>query len=288
MRRSWKLGRIAGIDLSVHWSFVLLLLWVLLSSLTAGGLHRAVGETLFVLLLFGCVVLHELGHALAARGFGIPTHGITLLPIGGVAQLETIPRHPWQELAIAVAGPAVNVVIAGVLLPLVIALYGLGQITPWGLIGGGFVARLLLVNVVLVLFNLIPAFPMDGGRVLRSILAILVADYTTATRWAVRVGQVVAGLLAVAAVLLLQNPMLLLIAVFVFFAAEAELRQAMHDGLGPDQPVASFNRLLTAPAQLVDHPVPGSARIADSLNRRDPAVVTLVLWSNHLPAVPRD
>jgi hypothetical protein len=175
-----------------------------------------------------------------------------------------------------------------VLLPLVIALNGLGPISPWGLIGGGFVARLLLVNIVLVLFNLIPAFPMDGGRVLRSILAILVADYMTATRWAVRVGQVVAGLLGIAAVLLLQNPMLMLIAVFVFFAAETELRQAMQDRLGPDRPVASFHRFDTVPAQWIDHPAPRGDRVADSSARRDPAVVTLVPWPNHWPVVPRD
>ena len=129
------------------------------------------GEVLFVVLLFGCVVLHELGHAFAARAFGIPTHGITLLPIGGVAQLDRIPRNPFQELVIALAGPAVNVAIALLLIPFVAALYGLGQITPLGLISGGFVARLLLVNLVLVAFNLIPAFPMDGGRVLRALLA---------------------------------------------------------------------------------------------------------------------
>ena len=124
MRGSWKLSRIAGIDISMHWTFALLLLWVLISAVSAGGLTHAVGEVLFVVLLFGCVVLHELGHALAARAFGIPTHGITLLPIGGVAQLDRIPRNPLQELVIALAGPAVNVVIAALLIPVVTASTG--------------------------------------------------------------------------------------------------------------------------------------------------------------------
>lgn len=291
IRGSWKLGRIVGIDLSVHWSFLLLLLWVLMSSLAAGGLSRAVGETVFISLLFGCVVLHELGHALAARAFGIPTHGITLLPIGGVAQLDRIPRNPWQEFAIAVAGPAVNIVIAALLFPLVIAFYGLGQITPWGLIGGGFVVRLLLVNIVLVVFNLIPAFPMDGGRVLRSILAMGMADYGMATRWAVRVGQVMAGLLGIAALLYLQNPMLLLIAAFVFFAAESELRQATQDRVDSGPTAASLERLFPSPSPspLERHPLRAGFRPIDmSKPRRDAATVPLVIWLTRQPIGPRD
>jgi Zn-dependent protease len=222
MRGSWRLTRIAGIDISIHWSFGLLLAWVMFSALFAGGVVTAFSEVAFISLLFGCVVLHELGHAMAARAFGIPTHGITLLPIGGVAQLDRIPRNPWQEFVIAIAGPAVNVVIAvGLFLVLPIS-YGVGELASVGWFTGGLATRLLIVNIALVVFNMLPAFPMDGGRVLRAILAAF-TDYYSATRMAVRVGQGVAILFVIAG--LLYNPMLLLIAAFVVLAAQAELRQ---------------------------------------------------------------
>lgn len=277
MKGSWKLSRVAGIDVSVHWTFVVLLVWVLLSALSAGGPARALGDVLFLVLLFGCVLLHELGHALTARLFGIPTHGITLLPIGGVAQLDRIPRNPWQELVIALAGPAVNVVIAVMLLPVVGALYGLGQITSLGLISGGFLARLLLVNVGLVVFNLIPAFPMDGGRVLRACLALL-TNYQTATRLAVRVGQVAAVLLGLAGLLLLHNPLLLLVAVFVFFAAAGELRQTLRE----TQSAASMmDSLADRPAVWNPRPqtTAGQGPVWHSPAIAPPGVVTVVVWS---------
>ena len=182
-------------------------------------------QLVFVLMLFGCVVLHELGHALAARSFGIATRGITLLPIGGVAHLERIPRNPAQELVIALAGPAVNVLIAAVLFA-VLTLGGGFQQAIVSLDGGSgaLLPKLLIVNLALVVFNLIPAFPMDGGRVLRAMLALM-TDYLSATRWAVRTGQFVACLLALLG--FVYNPMLLLIAAFVVFAAESELRHVM-------------------------------------------------------------
>ncbi len=224
MRGSWRLTRIAGIDVSIHWSFGLLLAFILVSGLFAGGVVTALSELAFISLLFGCVVLHELGHALAARAFGIPTHGITLLPIGGVAQLDRIPRNPWQEFVIAIAGPAVNVVLAvGLFLFLPIS-YGLGEIASVGWLAGGLATRLLIVNIALVIFNMLPAFPMDGGRVLRAVLATF-TDYCDATRIAVRVGQAVAVLFVIAG--LFYNPFLLLIAAFVVLAAQAELRQVL-------------------------------------------------------------
>ena len=171
-------------------------------------------------------------------------------------------RNPFQELVIAVAGPAVNVVIAAVLIPVVATLYGIGQITPWGLVGGGFVARLLLVNLVLVAFNLIPAFPMDGGRVLRAFLALM-TDYSSATRWAVRIGQTTAVVLGVWGFLMLQNPLLLIMATFLVFAAEGELRQALQAEVRGDEPdaaivTARLVRETSAPRRLIvlEHPTP--------------------------------
>jgi Zn-dependent protease len=153
---SWKLGRISGIDLYVHSTFLLILLF-------PGALS---GVPLLV-LVFGCVLLHELGHALMARRFGITTADITLYPIGGVARLNRIPKAPGAEFLIALAGPAVNFAIVLALLAFEVALYGFG-VPP---LFGGLVAWLMIVNLSLGLFNLIPAFPMDGGRVLRAALS---------------------------------------------------------------------------------------------------------------------
>ncbi|MCA9108422.1 MAG: site-2 protease family protein [Planctomycetaceae bacterium] len=172
MKSSLKLGQIAGIGVFVHWSFFLLLAWIIYMGIAAGETAAVViGGVGFILALFGCIVLHELGHALMARRFHVQTRDITLLPIGGVARLERIPRDPTQELLIAVAGPAVNVVIA-IVLAAVIVLFGhVDQLGTTRLLTGQFLARLMWVNLGLVLFNLIPAFPMDGGRVLRALLA---------------------------------------------------------------------------------------------------------------------
>jgi len=216
----WKLGNLAGIGVYLHWSFWLLPAWILLSG---GGLAGAVGSVLFVFAIFGCVVLHELGHALMARHYGIGTRDITLYPIGGVASLERMPRRPSQELAIALAGPAVNVVIAGMLFT-VLLVAGIGAQTPtFSLIGGSFLLNLLAVNVALVVFNMLPAFPMDGGRVLRAFLAMRV-PYLRATEIAVRVGQGVAIVLGLIG--LLTGGTLLFVALFVFLAAQAELAMA--------------------------------------------------------------
>ena len=217
MNNSWYLGRLANIDIRVHWTFLLLPVWIYFSSLASGsGAVVAVTSVLFVLAIFGCVVLHELGHALTARKFGVATRDITLLPIGGVASLERMPRKPEQELAIAVAGPAVNVVIAIVLAILLVLL---GGALPGGIFR--FLARLALVNVGLVVFNMIPAFPMDGGRVLRSVLAMFL-PYARATELAAHVGQVVAVALGLLG-LVSGNVMLVFVALFVFFAAKGEV-----------------------------------------------------------------
>jgi len=177
----------------------------------------------FTLLLFLCVLLHEFGHAFAARAYGIRTPDITLLPIGGVARLERMPDKPVQELVVAVAGPAVNVAIALVLVAFMAAKLRMSDLTGIDRGGGGLLENLLAVNVMLVAFNAIPAFPMDGGRVLRALLA-MVMDHTLATTIAARVGQ---GLAVVFAVVSFFGPsMLLFIAVFVFFSAQQELAYA--------------------------------------------------------------
>ena len=217
----WTLGNISGIKVKVHWTFALLPLYIYLSSLVAGsGLAGATLSVIFVLAIFACVLLHELGHAFAARQFGIPTRDITLLPIGGVAALESIPQNPLQEMWIAVAGPLVNVAIAAVLLLVI------GSEAAFN---GSFLGQLALANIALVIFNMIPAFPMDGGRVLRSSLALFM-KWTAATQVAVAVGKVVAFALGFAG-LFSGNFMLVFVALFVFVAANAELYNVQHADL---------------------------------------------------------
>lgn len=206
----WKLGRFFGIDVSLHWTLLLFIAWTAFAP--AGGIMGAITLS----AIFACVLLHELGHSLAARQFGIHTSSITLLPIGGIAALERMPRKPAQELWIAVAGPLVNVVIAGLLF----LSLGFVQLIAPSL--AGWVQYLMFANLVLVAFNLLPAFPMDGGRVLRSLLA-MVMPYLQATRIAAGLGKVVALGLACLG-LLSGHLMLMLAAGFVFFAGSAEAR----------------------------------------------------------------
>src|SRR4051794_26734846 len=191
MAWSWKIGRVAGIPIFVHWTFLILIAFILISQLGSNeGLGPALLSVVFVLALFGCVVLHELGHALTAQRFGVQTTDITLLPIGGLARLQRIPEHPGQELAIALAGPAVNVVIVAVLLLAGVA-FPVDVNNPQHLVVDRFWPKLLVVNVFLALFNMLPAFPMDGGRVLRAVLAMRM-EYARATRLAASVGQMMA------------------------------------------------------------------------------------------------
>ena len=222
--------RIAGIQLRIHVTFVLLIAWIAFAYYTHGGSSAAVGAVVFILLLFACVVLHEFGHALAGKAFGINTPDITLLPIGGVARLERIPDEPLQELVIAVAGPAVT-----------------GLIALGAFIGGGWwdyplttqtsIPNLLFtMNVVLLLFNLLPAFPMDGGRVLRALLATRMS-YARATQVAATIGQgfaFVFGFLG-----LFGNPFLIFIALFVYIGASQEAALAQMKDVSRRFPVSS-------------------------------------------------
>jgi len=220
MKWSWKLGRFAGIDVYMHATFLLLIGWIALSHwLQARSLAATLAGVGFILALFVCVILHEYGHALTARRFGIRTRDITLLPIGGLARLERMPEKPMQELWVALAGPAVNVLIAALLFAWLLLTNGLEPLSSLGVAGGSFVERLLVANVFLVLFNLLPAFPMDGGRVLRALLASRM-EYTKATQTAASVGQGMAFLFGLVG--LFVNPFLLFIAFFVWIGAAQE------------------------------------------------------------------
>ena len=220
---SFQIARIAGIDVRIHATFLLLLAWLGLGYYESGGLGAVVAGLGFILLLFACVVLHEFGHALAARAYGIHTPDITLLPIGGVARLERMPEKPSQELVVAMAGPAVNVVIAFGLYIVLGKFFDLGDLASVEDQRGNLLTKLLAINVMLVVFNLIPAFPMDGGRILRALLATRI-KHARATRIAAGIGQALAVLLGILG--LLGNPLLLFIAVFVFFGAQQEAAYA--------------------------------------------------------------
>jgi len=220
---SFQIARIAGIDVRIHATFLLLLAWLGLGYYESGGVGAVVAGLGFILLLFACVVLHEFGHALAARAYGIHTPDITLLPIGGVARLERMPEKPSQELVVAMAGPAVNVVIAFGLYIVLGKFFDLGDLASVEDQRGNLLTKLLAINVMLVVFNLIPAFPMDGGRILRALLATRI-KHARATRIAAGIGQALAVLLGILG--LLGNPLLLFIAVFVFFGAQQEAAYA--------------------------------------------------------------
>lgn len=240
MRWSWQVARVAGIPIRIHATFLLLIGWIFFGILAEGqGVAPALEAAALLLAVFACIVLHEFGHALTARRYGIRTRDITLLPIGGVARLERIPERPLHEFLVAVAGPAVTLIIAGGLFATLSAVWPdmarrlIVYLTPfWNVFfrtppleaPGGFVAELFLVNVMILLFNLIPAFPMDGGRVLRAVLATRL-DYVRATQIAAAVGQIAAVLFAVVGINS-HNLLLPLVALFVFLAAGQESSMA--------------------------------------------------------------
>lgn len=220
MKWSFSIARVAGIDVRIHLTFFLLLAWFGVDYYREGGWLGAWAGMAFICLLFLCVLLHEFGHAFAAKYFGINTPDITLLPIGGVARLERMPDSPFQELVVAVAGPAVNVFIAAGLYIYIGRFTDLKEIATLDQPGSSLLLKLMAVNIALVVFNLIPAFPMDGGRILRALLATQLS-HAKATRIAARVGQGVAILFGILGIM--GNPFLLLIAVFVFLGAQQEV-----------------------------------------------------------------
>lgn len=281
MKWQWKIGRFAGIDVFVHATFVLLIGWVGYNYWREyQDWTRVIMGILFILALFVCVVLHEYGHALTARKYGIKTRDITLYPIGGVARLERLPDRPIEELWVALAGPAVNVVIAALLLAYLLLTDGLVPIADMSFTQGSFVERLVAVNISLVLFNLIPAFPMDGGRVLRALLALKL-EYVQATQIAATIGQGIALLFGFIG--LFTNSFLLFIALFVWIGAgqEASMVQVRHSLggipitramqtnfqiLSPSDTLARVVELILAGSQQ-DFPVVENGRVIGILDR---------------------
>jgi Zn-dependent protease/predicted transcriptional regulator len=276
-------ARIAGIDLRIHATFILLLAWIALSHLLHGhGAALALQALLMILCVFGIVVLHELGHALVARRFGIQTQDITLLPIGGVARLERIPTRPVEELLIAIAGPAVNVVLAGALLLSLLLTGGSASFAELGSTSAPLLQQLLWINISLAAFNLIPAFPMDGGRVLRALLATRLPR-ARATTLAATVGQGFALLLGLLG--LFVNPILILFALFIWIGAQQEAQQTVTESLlakysagqamvteveavSPEATLAAVSERVLAGFQQ-DFPVMGNGHVIGVLTFRD-------------------
>lgn len=280
MRWTWKLGKVAGIPIQVHATFLLLVAWVAWIYWQLEPSITSVRDgVVFLLVVFGVVVLHELSHALTARAFGVRTTDITLLPIGGVSRLERQPEEPHQELLVALAGPALNFVLAALCL-VVLAVRAPDQ--PGALEAAvkepTLLANLLWVNVALGVFNLLPAFPMDGGRVVRSALS-MITTRARATRIAAGLGKVLAGVFV--AVGVLYNPILALIGFFVWLGASAEaasvdMREAMEglrvgdamisrfEALAPNDPLAAPVHLLLSTFQQ-DFPVVDQGRLVGML-----------------------
>jgi Zn-dependent protease len=308
---SIKLAEVRGIGVYVHATFFLLLIWAGLGAWEDDHTLAAVlDRTILLGAVFGIVVLHELGHAAAAQRYGVSTRDITLLPIGGVARMDRIPEVPSQELVIALAGPAVNVAIA-------VALYAglsitgtLGTIDESTLVKGSLAQRLMLINVSLAMFNLLPAFPLDGGRALRALLATRL-PYPQATRIAASAGQGIAVLLGMVG--LMGNPMLVFIALFVWIGAEFEARMATASlvlgsipvrramltdfrTLTPDASLERAVELMLAGSQR-EFPVLEDGRVAGfltqeglikALARSPSATVGTVMCRDFRPAAPED
>lgn len=258
---SLTLGSIAGTAVRIHVTFLLLLAWIGFAAFQSGGSQAAVSGVVFIVLLFACVLAHEFGHIAMARRFGIATPDVTLLPIGGVASLERMPESPREQLLVALAGPAVNVVIAAVLL-LWLSLTADGADLAKGMSrvedpNVGLAARLAAANIVLVVFNLIPAFPMDGGRVLNALLAMRM-DKGRAIEISARIGQVMAFVFGFLG-LVNANPLLVFVAIFVYIAAASEVQTSSLETMtsGLDVSDAMETRFAT---------VPVDATVGDAVN----------------------
>jgi Zn-dependent protease/CBS domain-containing protein len=248
MRWSLTLGSIGGTAIRIHVTFLLFLIWLGAIYYRQGGAEAAWQGTIFVVLIFLCVLLHELGHVFAARRYGVKTRDVTLWPFGGIASMEQMPEKPAEELVVALAGPAVNVVIAAVLLLWLGSRLDPENLTKIDDPAVSMAAKVAGANIILVLFNMIPAFPMDGGRVLRALLAIWMGN-ARATEVAAAIGQGFAVVFGIVGIF--YNPMLLIIAVFIFLAAsgeaaQAQLRAVAQGALVSDAMITKFESLGTS------------------------------------------
>lgn len=312
MKWSFKVARFAGIDVFVHFTFILLIGWVaMIHWRQEQSVSAALAGVFFILVIFLCVVLHEFGHALMARRYGIKTRDIILLPIGGVARLERLPTNPLQELWVAIAGPAVNLVIVVILFTWLKLTASFEPLQTLTLTTGSFLERIMAVNMFMIVFNMIPAFPMDGGRVLRAWLATR-NEYGRATQIAASIGQAIAVVFGFIG--LLYNPFLLFIALFVWIgatqeASTAQFKSAM-GGIPVQQAMVSdFKTLrvndsldkaveLTLSGSQKDFPVIDSSEIAGILTQTDllkalsqrhnHATVASALQSNFVSVDPRE
>lgn len=301
---SLALGKFGDTTVRLHWSFLLFVFWIASIFLLREGAAAAVGWLVFLALLFLCVVLHEFGHILTARHFGVKTPEVLLLPIGGVSRLERFPEEPYQELLIALAGPAVSLAIGlALLLPLGFPPFPSSPVDP-GL--GTVLVQIGWINLFLAGFNLLPAFPMDGGRVLRALLASRLG-YARGTRIAAAAGQAAAAVFGLLG-LVSGNVILVLIAVFVYLAAGAEagmvqMRNATLGLTAADVMITDFECLRTGdPASAAaealirtsqrEFPVvDGSGRLCGVLTRddiikaihRDPAMLVLEAMQADVP-----
>lgn len=283
MSWSLRIGSIAGTAVRVHITFLLFLAWIFAASYASGGSAAAWSGITFMVLLFTCVLLHEFGHILTARAFGVRTPDVTLLPIGGVARLAQIPERPSEEFLVAIAGPMVNVVISIALVVLAGAKLDLGPLATVDDTRIPLVDKLATVNLFLAAFNMIPAFPMDGGRVLRALLASQLG-FVRATSIAAAIGQGVAFLLGFLG--LLYNPILIFIAIFVYLAAASEshmvaLRSVAHglptsfatmtqfSTLSPDSRIGDAVDLVLHTSQNEFPVTDASGRLAGLLGRAD-------------------
>lgn len=284
MRWSVKVARLAGVVVYVHFTFFVLLAWIgVAGGLEKGSLAAAAEAVGFTTTLFGCVVLHELGHAFMARRFAIRTKDIVLFPFGGVGRLERIPEVPSQEFLIALAGPAVSVGIAAALFAALRLQGSAPQLEEFAVGDVSFAERLMFINAGLAVFNLLPAFPMDGGRALRALLAMRF-DYMRATEVAARIGQGLAAVFAVIGIVVM-NPILVIIALFVWMGAAGEaglarIKQTLRGAtvaaamrtefgqLAPDDAIGRAAEIAIRHAQS-DVPVLLNGRIVGVLTRRD-------------------
>lgn len=255
MRWSWKIGNLAGIAVYIHVTFLLLVVWYAYRQYQVDSSPAAViGSLVFLGIVFFIVVLHELGHALTARRYGIATSRIVLLPIGGVAQLEKMPENPVQEFWVAIAGPAVNIVLALLFLLPLFLFSGFDGLTTEALLNGDFLPSMIFLNILLAVFNLLPAFPMDGGRVLRALLAMKI-DYLKATEIASAIGRAMALLFAAYGLFIDNNFLLVLIALFVWIEARREasaVRMRQHLKTATVADVMEENFFVVAPNQTIN------------------------------------